>query len=135
MNPVSTGPDVLGAALSPGAVLLAHGSRDPAWSMSLHAIAARLRASRPGHPTTLAFLELQEPDLSQACTDLIQQGVTQLTVIPMFLGLGRHLREDIPERVGRVRRAHPGVMIELAESMGESEMVRDAIATWIARLG
>ena len=56
-----------------------------------------------------AFLELTTPDLATAVDDLVTQGVRRVTVVPMFLGVGRHAREDLPVLMAELRARHPDV--------------------------
>ena len=50
---------------------------------------------------------------------LIQAGATQVTVVPMFLGTGKHAREDLPVLVQALREAHPGVQLQVQPAIGE----------------
>ena len=54
----------------PGLMLFAHGSRDARWAAPFEAVAARIRALRPGVPLQLAFLEQMRPTLSEAAVAL-----------------------------------------------------------------
>jgi sirohydrochlorin cobaltochelatase len=46
----------------------------------------------------------------------------------MFLGTGRHAREDLPALVDAVRQAHPGVEVVLQKPVGEDSRVVDLLA-------
>ena len=102
-----------------GIVLLAHGSRDPLWRLPIEAVADAIRARAPEAPVCCAYLELCSPDLAQAATDLIAGGAHQIRVFPLFLGVGKHAREDLPLLVAQVRAQHPGVPVELLPTAGE----------------
>ena len=102
-----------------GIVLLAHGSRDPQWRAPIEAVAAHIHARQPDTPVCCAYLELCAPSLPQAATDLIADGARHIRVFPLFLGVGKHAREDLPRLVEQVRAAHPGVAIELLPTAGE----------------
>lgn len=77
-------------------VLFSHGSRDPLWRAPIEAVAARIKADHPQRPVVCAYLELSEPPLAQAVAGLVAAGATHVTVVPMFLGTGKHAREDLP---------------------------------------
>ena len=109
-------------------VLFGHGSRDPLWRLPMEAVASRLRAAHRDVPVRCAFLELDTPDLAAASAELIAQGATHVTVVPMFLGTGRHAREDLPALVDAVAKAHPGVTITLQTPVGEDPRVLDLLA-------
>ena len=100
-------------------ILLAHGSRDPLWRAPLEAVAARIAAQHPGRPALCAYLELCGPSLADAARQLAGQGATQVTVVPMFLGTGKHAREDLPGLVQGLREAHPGVAFHVQPAIGE----------------
>jgi len=114
--------------VSKAIVLFGHGSRDALWRLPMEAVAARLRATQPDTPVRCAYLELQAPDLLSAAGELIEAGATQVTIVPMFLGTGRHAREDLPLLVGGLRAAHPGVAFVLQQAIGEDARVVELIA-------
>jgi sirohydrochlorin cobaltochelatase len=109
-------------------VLFAHGSRDPLWHKPIQAVAARISARAPETLVRCAYLELTEPDLPQVAQDLVAQGVTHLCVVPMFLGVGRHAREDLPALIDALHNAHPQVQISCQPAVGEQEVLLDLLA-------
>ena len=102
-----------------GIVLFAHGSRDPLWRVPIEAVALQIRARQPDTPVLCAYLEMCLPTLSQAASDLIATGARQLRVFPLFFGIGKHAREDLPLLMAQLRAEHPDVMIELLPAAGE----------------
>ena len=109
-------------------LLLGHGSRDPAWRAPMDAVARRIRQLSPGTLVGCAFLELQEPDLPAAAREAVAAGASAIAVLPMFLGVGRHAREDLPALVGQVRDEHPALLVQLLPTVGESPEVVDLLA-------
>ncbi|MFT3717186.1 sirohydrochlorin chelatase [Pseudorhodoferax sp.] len=102
-----------------GVVLFGHGSRDPAWRAPIEAVAARVAGRAPGVPVRCAYLELCAPDLATAAAELAALGVDELRILPMFLGLGRHAREDLPALARRVRAQHPDLAVQVLPPVGE----------------
>ena len=102
-----------------GIVLFAHGSRDPLWRAPSEAVEAHIRAHYPGVAERCAYLELTTPDLPQAVEDLVDQGATAVTIVPMFLGTGKHAREDLPMLVAELRARHPRVQVHVQAAIGE----------------
>lgn len=100
-------------------VLFGHGSRDPLWHKPMEAVMARVQAQQPGLAVTCAYLELSQPDLPTASRALIDKGITHIAVVPMFLGVGRHAREDLPHIVAELAQAHPQVEFTLRPAVGE----------------
>lgn len=109
-------------------VLFGHGSRDPLWRLPMETVATRLRTMRPDHLVRCAYLELDAPSLPDATAELVAAGVVHVTIVPMFLGTGRHAREDLPLLVEGLRATHPAVVFVLQKPVGEDGRVLDLIA-------
>ena len=114
--------------MSTGLILFAHGARDPRWALPFEAVAERVRAARPGLPVRLAFLELMQPNLADAGAALVAEGCSALQVLPLFLGAGGHVRQDLPKLVEALRAAHPGIVVTLHPAAGELPAVHAALA-------
>ena len=113
---------------APGIVLLAHGSRDARWREPVEAVARRVAERAPAALVRCAYLELSQPDLRSAMAELVAAGVGSVRVIPLFLGMGKHLREDLPGLLDELRALHPQVPVELARAVGEEPEVLDLLA-------
>lgn len=109
-------------------ILFAHGSRDAGWRQAIEAVAERVRAGAPALPMRCAYLEWSTPDLAQAVAELVAEGATQLRVLPLFLGVGRHAREDLPQLLQALQAQHPGVQIECQPAIGEHPAVTQLLA-------
>ena len=77
-------------------ILFAHGSRDALWRRPIEAVANQIKQLSPDTQVACAYLELTEPDLQTTVAGLVQTGVNAIRIVPMFLGVGRHAREDLP---------------------------------------
>ena len=115
--------------MSAALILFAHGARDPRWAAPFLAIAERIRLADPARPVELAFLEMMEPDLDTAARRLVAAGATRIDVVPLFLGMGGHLRNDLPPRIEALRAALPAVEVRLHPAIGESEAVIAVVAS------
>ncbi|MFN4005645.1 MAG: sirohydrochlorin chelatase [Hylemonella sp.] len=111
-----------------GLILFAHGSRDPQWRAPMQAVAARAAELQPQVRVACAYLELMEPDLPTCAAAMVQEGLADITIVPMFLGVGRHAREDLPVLVQQLRQRHPGVRFTLRAAIGEDARVVDMLA-------
>jgi sirohydrochlorin cobaltochelatase len=115
--------------LKEGIVLVAHGSRDPEWSRPFERIAASLAQRLPAVSVGLAYLE-HGPSLDETVTALVAKGVGSIRVIPLFLGQGGHVKQDLPRLVSES--ARPGLTLALDKPIGEQSLVIEAIASAIA---
>ena len=111
-----------------GIVLFAHGSRDPAWRAPIEAIAERMRALDAAAHVICAYLEFTEPALPDAVAALIEGGANEITVWPMFLGAGRHAREDLPRLLAQLRQQHPRIGFSLQPAIAEHPSVIETMA-------
>jgi sirohydrochlorin cobaltochelatase len=109
-------------------ILFGHGSRDPAWRVPIDRVAERMRSIDPMCGVRCAFLELTKPDIQQVASELVAEGTTQIIVLPMFLGVGRHAREDLPLLVKQLQSNYPTVDFVLKPSVGEEPSVIELLA-------
>lgn len=109
-------------------VLFAHGSRDPLWHKPIQAVAERIRQRAPHMVVRCAYLELTEPNLPNVVNVLMCEGITSICVVPMFLGVGRHAREDLPQLIETIKTNHPTLTIECQPSVGEQTVLLDLLA-------
>ncbi|HET9651316.1 MAG TPA: CbiX/SirB N-terminal domain-containing protein [Usitatibacter sp.] len=114
-----------------GIVLFAHGARDPGWARPFEAIRERVRAKRPEYRIELAYLEFMSPALDEAIESVIAEGAMCVTVFPLFMAEGGHVRRDIPKILDDLRAKHPRIPIVLESAIGEVPEVLDAIADWM----
>jgi sirohydrochlorin cobaltochelatase len=114
--------------MTTGILLFAHGSRDPHWRLPIEAVATQISHRQPGALVRCAYLELCLPSLPDAATDLIAAGARRLRVFPLFLGVGKHAREDLPLLIDEIRATHPGIAVELLPTAGESEKLTSLMA-------
>jgi sirohydrochlorin cobaltochelatase len=115
--------------LKEGIVLFAHGSRDPEWARPFERIAASLAEKLPAVSVGLAFLE-NGPSLDETVTALVAKGAASIRVVPVFLGAGGHVKQDLPKLVAAA--AQPGVKLHLEKPIGEQPQVIEAIAAAIS---
>jgi sirohydrochlorin cobaltochelatase len=111
-----------------GIILLAHGSRDERWREPIEAVAARVTALDPQARVVCAYMELATPDLRTASAALIASGARSLRVVPLFLGMGKHAREDLPLQLEALRGTWPKVEFQLANIVGEEPELVELLA-------
>lgn len=111
-----------------GTILFGHGSRDPLWRKPIEAVASHIQGISPAAQVRCAYLEITEPDLPTSVAELVALGVTSIAVIPMFLGVGRHAREDLPLLVTELIAAHPQVAFNLKPAIGEDAQMIELMA-------
>jgi sirohydrochlorin cobaltochelatase len=111
-----------------GIVLFAHGSRDPLWRLPIEAVAKQIQALSPQTQVICAFLELTTPDLHTCVKTLSDSGLSHIAVVPMFLGIGKHAREDLPELMKQLEADYPHIEFDLRRAIGEEPSLTLAMA-------
>ncbi len=111
-----------------GVILFAHGSRDPLWRLPMDAVAGRMLEQHADIAVACAFLELTQPDLPETVEQMMKQGIEHLRIVPMFLGVGRHAREDLPLLVKDLVQAYPQMAFELMPPIGEHPAMTQLMA-------
>jgi sirohydrochlorin cobaltochelatase len=119
------------SADTPAIVLFAHGARDPRWAEPFRRIQSAIRARRPGAVVELAFLELMQPVLADAIAKLVADGHRSITIAPLFMAQGGHLREDLPKLLDSIRAQHAGVAFTVLPAVGDVDAILNAIADWL----
>jgi sirohydrochlorin cobaltochelatase len=116
------------SSVKPALILFAHGARDPEWARPVMRVRDNVLAASPAAQVEVAFLEFMSPDLSTACAALVGEGATKITVVPLFIAAGGHLKKELPVMLEDLRAQHPGVEFELTPPVGESDSVVAAMA-------
>lgn len=111
-----------------GILLFAHGSRDARWREPVEAVMRRIQAMDASVQVSCTYLEMVAPDLPSAARAMVESGVRSIRVVPLFLGMGKHVREDLPQLLDALRLAHPSVDFSLAGAVGEDTEVIDLLA-------
>ena len=113
-------------------VLFAHGSRDPDWALPFRTVQQRVASKKPDLAVELAFLEVMEPSLPDAVDRLVSAGNQHITIAPLFMAQGAHLKRDLSKLVVELRERHVGLGLKLLPAAGEADDVIDAMSTWLA---
>ena len=114
-------------------VLFAHGARDPEWAQPFEKMRAYIQTRVTDTPVQLAFLELMQPSLSDAIANLDAQGVQRITLIPMFLARGGHLKNDLPKLIAQIQTQHPNLTLHLSPAIGEVDSILQQLSDWVVR--
>ncbi|MEY3888460.1 MAG: Sirohydrochlorin cobaltochelatase [Pseudomonadota bacterium] len=111
-----------------GIILFAHGSRDALWRLPIEAVAVHIKHQSPQVEVACAYLELTEPDLHTTAAQMVQKGLRHIAVVPMFLGVGRHAREDLPSLINTLQEQYPHITFDLRRAIGEEPQLTQAMA-------
>lgn len=90
-----------GGSKDDGVMIIGHGSRDDMSGNKdvMEANASRLTARGYGH-VAYTFNEFCEPSIAEAVAGLAAEGVEKIVAVPLFVAMGLHLGEEVPEQIG-----------------------------------
>lgn len=111
-------------------LLYGHGARNPEWAEPFHRIRTAIKSRDPKALVEPGFLELMRPSFDEGVDCLVDQGATQIVVVPIFMAAGSHVKKDLPQLAANAMDRHPGLVIELAAPVGEAETVLAAMADY-----
>lgn len=101
-------------ARSCGVLVIAHGSRDSAALAEFISLVDAIGRRLPGVPVRHAVLEFPgdlSPSIQAAVDALVDDGITNLVVLPMFLFDAGHVKQDIPAELAAARTRHPDLAV------------------------
>jgi sirohydrochlorin cobaltochelatase len=113
-------------------MLFSHGSPDPEWTLPFTTLQDMIADSYPELPVALAYLEPARPTFDDVVAQLVQSGAKEIVVAPVFLSRGGHVKRDLPQMVAVASATH-GVAIRVLPTIGEVEVLLEAMAEWIAQ--
>jgi sirohydrochlorin cobaltochelatase len=110
-------------------ILLAHGSPDPLWKQPFESLYHQVSQTYGEGNVSLAYMELTSPSLEDVVATLGAE-VRYVAVLPLFLAVGRHLRQDVPAQIEALQ--SDDLRIELLPPIGDDALVKQAMQTVVA---
>jgi sirohydrochlorin cobaltochelatase len=116
---------------SSAVILFAHGAREAEWARPFESVRDNLRSE--GRRVELAYLEIMKPSLEEATRILVAEGIEVVTVVPLFLAQGKHLKRQLPEMIAALRSDNPRTEFRVTPALGDEPEVLAAITAWVKR--
>lgn len=115
-------------------LIIAHGSRRQASNDEVRDLTARIKASIGSDIgyVDCAFLELAEPSIPDGIESCIQQGASEVVIVPYFLSAGRHVIEDIPAEIAPKIEQYPEVKMTVTSHLGAMEGIPQLLTSLAA---
>ena len=82
-------------------------------------------------PVAGGFIELSEPPLKDAVTDLAARGHRDLVAVPLMLSAAGHSKGDVPAALARETARHPGLSVRYGRPLGPHPVLLDLMAARI----
>ncbi len=117
-----------------GILILAHGSREKQTEHTMDLILSSLQKKLPETYIEKAFLQFSETNLEKSIQKMVDQGITDIKVVPYFLFEGVHIREDIPNEIRQLSQRYPDVRITMGRTLGADPRLADILADRVKEL-
>lgn len=97
-----------------GIVYIGHGSRlQEGNEQFIHFIQSVIK-ERSESIQKIGFLELTTPTVQDAIAEAIQDGATEILVVPVLLFAAAHYKRDVPFEIKKVQKEHPHITFSIA---------------------
>jgi sirohydrochlorin ferrochelatase len=120
-------------------LLMAHGSRIPEANDAVREIAAMVKKMTAFDIVEVSYREMHLPNIQQGIDACVAQGAERILLIPYFLFIGAHVREDLPEEMAQAKERYPQVEFAMGGHLGVhrklAEVVVDRIAEGLTKTG
>lgn len=113
-------------------LMIGHGTRDQEGRQAFLDFAKAYQALDTSRPVLPCFLELTGPSIQEGVDQCVEQGYTELSVLPILLFAARHNKFDVTNELDRARARHPQVKFHYGRHFGITpkilELWRDRLA-------
>lgn len=109
-----------------GILIIGHGSRAKEAQQEFMTLVEKVR-NKSQAVVEGCFMELAEPDFFSTVEKLMQQGITAIQVMPLFLFNGIHIQEDIPQMIKQAADKHPQITFTFGSPIGPCDELADLI--------
>jgi precorrin-8X/cobalt-precorrin-8 methylmutase len=111
-----------------GLLFTAHGTPIEAANLPIQQAIRQVQAQRGYGAAVIGYLECNEPSIPLGFAQLVDAGMERITVLPYFLHLGRHLRQDLPALFAAAHQQHPDIKLRIAQHLAFDPLLVDAVA-------
>ncbi len=109
-------------------LFIAHGSREPDAQKGFERLLKNLTAQIGQHEVMGAYLTINAPSVPEAIHHAIQQGATEVVIVPLFFFDGTHHKHDIPTLLADMQLQHGDVDFQVMPPVASME----GFAEWIS---
>lgn len=113
--------------MSDAIILFSHGSVLCGAGQNLFELARHMRERGDAPIVEVGFLNYSEPPFAEAFRHCVEQGATNITVVPYFLVAGKFVKEDLPKQIKKVQSTFPHVKVRVADAFRFHPLLADAL--------
>ena len=118
-------------------LIIAKGSRNKNSNDEIRRLADRINENLgPAFGlATSAFLDISSPHIDSAVADLVEEGATEVQVLPYYLSGGTNVTKDIPAAIEEEKAKYPTVRFEILPHFGALQGISTLILNHIYKSG
>ena len=113
-------------------LLMAHGSRIPEANDAVRDIAAMVKEMTHFDIVEVSFREQHLPNIQQGIDACVEAGAERIILMPYFLYMGAHVREDLPAEMAEAKQRYPRVEFVMGMHLGTHRKLAEIVAERIA---
>jgi sirohydrochlorin ferrochelatase len=111
-----------------GVLFVAHGTPLASANEAIQRVLAQVQAQAGYGPAAIGYLDCNQPTIPGAFAQLVASPVHAIAVLPYFLQLGRHVRQDLPALFTQASQDYPHVAIHVAHHLDYDLLLAQAAA-------
>lgn len=118
-----------------GVLYVSHGSRVPEAIAEATSFIEKVQHKIATPLQEICFLELAAPTISEGFQKLVDQGATEIAVIPVLLLSAGHYYKDIPAEIETMQQRYPRVRVSYGQPLGVQERLTRILQQRIQETG
>ncbi len=111
-----------------GVLVVAHGSRAKETEATLKTVLDMAKEKLPDVCIEHAFMEFGDKTIESGIAALAAKNVTDIKIVPYFLFMGIHLKEDIPNAVNECIKSYPDIKVVMGKPLGADSRLAEILA-------
>lgn len=108
-----------------------HGTRSKKGALEAKMFIENIMKKIPIQIQEMSFLELTSPSIDKGFHQCVARGATEIMIVPIFLLSAGHMKKDIPEVIGGLKKKYPTVQVTIGNAFGVQKEILDALAQLI----
>jgi sirohydrochlorin cobaltochelatase len=110
-----------------GILILAHGSKRQETEEIVNSLVEKVKVKTGEKLVYPAYLQFSEQNLEKGIDLLVENGVNNIKIMPMFIFDGVHVTQDIPNELNEIKTKYPEINIDMSKHIGDDDKLADII--------
>ncbi|MTI46554.1 sirohydrochlorin chelatase [Sporosalibacterium faouarense] len=108
-------------------LIVGHGSRSKDAQETFNKMVELVREKSSYTIVEGAHMEICGPSIEEVVENLVKEEVREILMVPYFLYEGIHIKQDIPNLIGKISEKYDGIKIKLGRPIGVEPMLADIL--------